>query len=316
MGHWCVLGSGVTGLCVATALIERGESCEVITAPEAPAASQLAGGMLAPFCEAESAPEYVLSAGQQALAWWQAHVSGVAQKGTLVLAPPRDSRELNRFAERTERHQWVEPGNLEPDLEGRFSRGLLFSDEGHLDPRQALTELRQRLVDQGVVFHQGPPKGQVIDCRGMAASDALPDLRAVRGEMVILQTHEVILERSVRLLHPRFPCYLVPRSNGVFMLGATMVESNDTSPVSVRGLMELLNSAYTIHPAFAEARILETGAGLRPAFADNLPDIRYRDGIFYVNGMYRHGFLLAPVMAERLMQQLEEAPCESNTTVM
>ena len=122
--------------------------------------------------------------------------------------------------------------------------------------------------------------------------------------MLILQSTEVHFSRPIRLLHPRFPCYLVPRSEGRFMLGATMVESNDASAISARAMMELLSAAYTIDPALAEARVIETGSGLRPSYPDNMPDIRYQDGAFYINGMYRHGFLLSPIMAEKFMQQL------------
>lgn len=304
MTCWSVIGGGVTGLCVATALMERGESLEVITDPDKPAVSRLAGGMLAPYCEAESAPACVCEQGRKSLQWWEAHVDHVEQNGTLVLAPARDSVELNRFARMTRDHQSVTPVELESDLEGRFARGLFFPGEGHLDPRRALAKLRKTLMEQGVEFREGRPRGRPIDCRGMGAADQLRDLRAVRGEMMILQTTEVSFSRPLRLLHPRFPCYLVPRGDGRFMLGATMVESNDTSPISARALMEMLASAYAIHPAFAEARVVETATGLRPAFADNLPAIRYQNGIFYINGMYRHGFLLAPVMAERLLLQL------------
>jgi glycine oxidase len=304
MTRWSVIGSGVTGLCVATALMEEGEALEVITDPDVPAASRLAGGMLAPDCEAESAPASVATDGRASLQWWAARVCGVIRQGTLVLAPARDSAELTRFARMTANHQWIAPAQVEPDLEGRFARALLFGEEGYLDPRRALVELRASLIEAGVAFRQGPPRGRPIDCRGMAAADQLSDLRAVRGEMVILRTAEVAFSRPLRLLHPRFPCYLVPRGDGRFMLGATMVESDDDGPISARALMELLASAYAIHPAFAEARVVETGTGLRPAFPDNLPAIRYCGGTFYVNGMYRHGFLLAPVMANKLMQQL------------
>ena len=131
----------------------------------------------------------------------------------------------------------------------------------------------------------------------MAATSSLKNLRAVRGEMLIFECHEVNFLRPIRLLHPRFPCYLVPRANGRFMVGATMVESNDDSPISARALIEMLSSVYAIHPAFAEARIVETGTGCRPSFPDNIPQIIEQDGKFYINGMYRHGFLLAPVLA-------------------
>lgn len=306
MSRWSVIGDGVTGLCVATLLAERGESLEVIASEQYRAASHWAGGMLAPWCEGESAPPEVVELGQRSAAWWSARVDGVACHGTLVVAPPRDAPELRRFARMTDAHQWVEPGTLEPDLAGRFARALFFAAEAHLDPRRAMQQLREKLLRAGVNVHHGQPAGRVIDCRGIHAADKLPGLRAVRGEMLILHSTEVQFSRPIRLLHPRFPCYLVPRAQGHFMLGATMVESHDDSPISARALMELLSAAYAIHPALAEARIVESGTGLRPAWPDNIPEIHYRNGIYYLNGMYRHGFLLAPLMAEKLMHQLKQ----------
>ncbi|AUX74591.1 FAD-dependent oxidoreductase [Erwinia pyrifoliae] len=306
MSRWSVIGDGVTGLCVATLLAGRGESLEVITDAHHQPASHLAGGMLAPWCEGESAPSEVVELGQRSSPWWSAHVDGVEHRGTLVVAPPRDAPELTRFARMTHAHRWVKPDTLEPDLAGRFARGLFFAGEAHLDPRRAMQQLREKLQRSGICFHQGKPAGRVIDCRGIHAADELPGLRAVRGEMLLLHCDDVQFSRPVRLLHPRFPCYLVPRTEGRFMLGATMMESHDSSPISARAMMELLSAAYSIHPALAEARILESGTGLRPAWPDHIPEIRHRNGIWYLNGMYRHGFLLAPVMAEKLMQQLTE----------
>jgi glycine oxidase len=299
-----VLGCGVAGLCVATLLAERGEDVEVIDDETRQPASWFAGGMLAPWCEAESAPREVISLGQHSAAWWHQRVSGVEHQGTLVVAPPRDSQELNRFARMTEQHQWVDPAEIEPALEGRFARGLFFSQEAHLDPRLALREMRAALMQRGVSFSAHAPSGQVIDCRGIHAAPELPRLRAVRGEMLILHSDDLQFFRPIRLLHPRFPCYLVPRRGGHFMLGATMIESDDASPISARAMMELLSAAYTIHPALAEARVMESGSGLRPAYPANLPEIHYQNDTFYLNGMYRHGFLLAPMLAEQLMQRL------------
>jgi len=301
-----VVGSGVAGLCVATLLAEQGETVEIITQPDCRAASHWAGGMLAPWCEAESAPPQVIEWGQHAASWWAKRVEGVEQQGTLVVAPPRDSRELTRFASMTQQHQWVAPGEVEPALENRFARGLFFAGEAHLDPRRALQQLHDKLQQAGVPIHSGKPSGKIIDCRGIHAADQQPSLRAVRGEMLILHAPEIQLSRPVRLLHPRFPCYLVPRASGHFMLGATMVESHDSSPISARAMMELLSAAYSLHPALAEARITESGTGLRPAYQQNLPQVRYENGRFYLNGLYRHGFLLAPIMAEKLMLQLTQ----------
>ena len=64
-------------------------------------------------------------------------------------------------------------------------------------------------------------------------------------------------------------------------------------------MVELLSAAYTLHPAFGEAEIIELGADARPAFPDNLPHLIRRDRTLYLNGLYRHGFLLAPAMARR-----------------
>ena len=304
MSGFSVFGCGVAGLCVATLLAERGAEVEVIGDDAHQPASWFAGGMLAPWCESESAPPTVIELGQHSAAWWQQRVSGVEHQGTLVVAPPRDSQELNRFARMTAQHQWVDPANIEPALEGRFARGLFFAAEAHLDPRRALMEMRETLQQRGVTFHQQSPRGQIIDCRGIHAAPELPRLRAVRGEMVILHSSELHFSRPIRLLHPRFPCYLVPRRDGHFMLGATMIESDDSSSISARAMMELLSAAYAIHPALAEARVVESGSGLRPAYPNNLPEIHYQNGTYYLNGLYRHGFLLAPLLAEQLMQRL------------
>jgi glycine oxidase len=67
----------------------------------------------------------------------------------------------------------------------------------------------------------------------------------------------------------------------------------------------LLGLAYALHPAFGEAEIVELGAGVRPAFPDNVPRAIVRPGLIRVNGAYRHGFLLAPVMAAAVAAYLE-----------
>lgn len=73
----------------------------------------------------------------------------------------------------------------------------------------------------------------------------------------------------------------------------------------MRSALELLGAAYALHPAFAEAEIVEAGAGVRPAFADNVPKVAVQGRTIYVNGLYRHGFLLAPALAELVAQYLE-----------
>jgi len=306
-----VKGAGVAGLTAAFELARGGARVVVIDAKAglAGSASWFAGGMLAPFCERENAEEAVVSLGLQAAAWWERAVPGsVSFEGTLVVAPRRDASEIDRFAARTRSFTRLGADDiaaLEPDLAGRFDRGLFFKEEAHLDPRQALTGLQDRLASMEVGFCFGctEPPGDyvpdvVVDCTGMAAAGVLPDLRGVRGEMLHLETMEIALSRPVRLIHPRIPIYIVPRGDGRFMVGATMIESASDEPITARSMMELLNAAYALHPAFGEARVVEAASGVRPAYPDNLPRVTQRSGTVYVNGLYRHGFLLAPALAQ------------------
>ena len=112
----------------------------------------------------------------------------------------------------------------------------------------------------------------------------------------MLHAPDVRITRCIRFLHPRIPLYVVPRGDGRYMVGATMIESADASPVSARSAIELLSAAYALHPGFGEARIVEMHADVRPSFPDNMPRVVERGGCFYVNGFYRHGFLLAAAM--------------------
>ncbi|WP_296098761.1 glycine oxidase ThiO [uncultured Agrobacterium sp.] len=313
-----IKGAGVAGLTAALELTRRG--CVVTVFDTAPqighGASWFAGGMLAPWCERESAEQAVLDLGQSALDWWEEAAPGlVTRHGTLVVAPARDKAELSRFASRTSGYRLVDEDEiaaLEPDLAGRFRHGLFFEGEGHLDPRLAMAALHQRLVASGVAFHLGggpPDEGgfdRIVDCTGHARVGSLSGLRGVRGEMLYLATSEVSLSRPVRLLHPRIPLYIVPREPGRFMVGATMIEMEEAGPISARSMMEFLNAAYALHPSFGEAQIIETGTGIRPAFPDNLPRIVEEGKTLSINGAHRHGFLLSPAMARQAADFIEQ----------
>lgn len=312
-----VKGAGVMGLTAALEIARRGLSVDIhdTAAKVGHGASWYAGGMLAPWCERESADEAVVRLGCSALDWWDEATPGlVVRNGTLVVAPARDKSELARFAARTSQHRSVneeEIAALEPDLGGRFRHGLFFEREGHLDPRLAIVALQQRLMPMGVAFHLGGEPisetvfDRIVDCTGHAQLGSLEKLRGVRGEMLYLATPDIALSRPVRLLHPRIPLYVVPREPGRFMVGATMIETEDAGPISVRSMMEFLNAAYALHPSFAEAKIVETGTGIRPAFPDNLPSVTRSGNTLFINGAHRHGFLLSPAMAIKAADSLE-----------
>ncbi len=311
-----IIGAGIAGAWQALLFAQAGRavtlherSDEAMTV----STSHWAGGMLAPWCEAETSEPLISRLGIRSLDLWRQHFPQTPFKGSLVVAHARDRADFERFAKLTTGHQRLDAralGELEPSLEGRFRDGLFYADEGHVEPRAVLPELHARIAAAGgaVKFNsdQTPDQldGIVIDCRGLAARDTQPELRGVKGEMIIVETAEVELSRPVRLIHPRWPLYVIPRGDGRFMLGATSIEAED-SGVSVRSALELLGAAYAVHPAFAEARIVEFGSGLRPAFPDNLPRIAVNKERISVNGLYRHGFLLAPALAELTLGYVE-----------
>jgi glycine oxidase len=304
-----VIGAGIAGAWQALLFAKAGHAVTLHERGDdamAQATSHWAGGMLGPWCESEVSEPLVTRLGLRSLALWREHVPDTPFNGSLVVAHPRDRSDFERFARMTSGHRRIQGdgvSELEPSLDGRFREALFFPDEGHVEPRRVLPELHARIRAAGgqIKFGSAPEaadmEGLAIDCRGFAARDRFPDLRGVKGEMVIVETDEIALARPVRLMHPRWPLYIIPRENHRFMIGATSIEREDDG-VSVRSALELLSAAYAVHPAFGEARIVEIGAGLRPAFPDNLPRIAIDKNRIAVNGLFRHGFLLAPALAE------------------
>ena len=183
-----VIGAGVAGLAVTRALLDRGAQVRLVDRngpPGAHGCSWWAGGMLAPFCEGESAEEPVVRLGQRAADWWDKHTGLVQRHGSLVVSAARDHGDLKRFARRTDHFREVsgpEITALEPDLGTRFSRGLFFDTEAHLSPRAALAALFESVTKDGTQFEVAEvapdaQDGLVVDCRGYAARDATPELR-------------------------------------------------------------------------------------------------------------------------------------------
>jgi glycine oxidase len=320
-----IIGAGIAGSWQALLFARAGHAVTLLDrgdATKAHGASHWAGGMLAPWCEAEASEPAITRLGIRSLDLWRTHLPETSFNGSLVVAHPRDRADFDRFARLTVEHERLDAGGiarLEPALDGRFREALFFPAEGHVEPRAVLPKLHAGIAEAGgsIRFDTEhdpgaplPDSDIVIDCRGLTARDVFPDLRGVKGEMIIVETSEVSLARPVRLIHPRWTLYVIPRDSNRFMLGATSIESEDTG-VSVRSALELLTAAYAVHPAFGEARIVEFGAGLRPALPDNLPRIAVDGKRIAVNGLYRHGFLLAPALAELTLAYVERGAIDN-----
>jgi glycine oxidase len=207
---------------------------------------------------------------------------------------------------------------LEPSLHGSAGplHAWLLRGEGHIDTVRTLQALHDdaphvqwhwastvaRIEPHTLALAHGGTRrfDLVVDARGAGARPDLP-VRGVRGETVWLHAPGLGLQRPVRLLHPRHRVYIVPRADDTVLIGASEIESEDRSPVSLRSAVELMAAAHSVMPALAEARILRMDRNLRPALPDHRPLIDTRDGLLRINGLYRHGWLLAPSLVDEAL---------------
>jgi glycine oxidase len=285
--------------------------------------SLTAAGMIAPFCEMEYSHPDIANLGVESFELWDqitAFLGGdinYDKKGTLVLAHPQDKKELLRLKEIINKHF---PGKeiyqevVAKDYEQvSLEDGLFFPFEGQIDPLDVFSAINRELFPKlkGLYFNTRVEEinsnkikannkiysfDLVIDSRGLEAK--LDDLRGVRGELLLVRAPDVKLTRPIRLMHPRYPIYIAPRKDHKFLIGATSVESTSMEPITVRSTLELLSAAFSVNPGFSEANILESRVGLRPCFSNHLPKIYLEDGLIRANGLYRHGYLISPMIAK------------------
>ena len=338
-----IAGAGLLGRLLAWRLARAGHRVAVFDpAPDAQvrhdgrgAAAFTAAGMLSPLAESDLGGPVVRRLGERSLPRWRRIAAAlsaephalVRQCGSLLLAHAPDGAQAQRLlaALGTEAPAPLSRSDLEalePGAGRAFAPGLrawLLAGEGQVLPAALLQALQQQARD--VQWHWGRRVAEVeprrlhlddgsvhdadlaVDVRGLGARPPLP-LRGVRGEVLWLHAPGLGLTRPCRLLHPRHPVYLVPRPGDIVVIGASEVESEDRSPVSLRSAVELMAAAHSALPALAEARIVHLETNLRPALPDNQPAIQHAPGLLRINGLYRHGWLMAPALVDDALAQL------------
>ncbi len=347
---YAIVGGGLMGRLLALALARGGAQVDLFDkgGPDgAHAAARIAAAMLAPLAESAITEDSVVRMGLHSLPRWKEIITSLTkpvyfqQDGTLILWHRQDASDAERFAAHLEKNCRSNSDlsaplklnnealrEIEPGVADRFNQGLYLPHEGQLDNRQLLDALVDELAVLQVQCHwhteidpqelrKQTAYRAVIDCRGTGAkaswsSGETPNnLRGVRGEVVRLYAPEVKLRRPTRLIHPRYPIYIAPKENDIYVVGATEIESDDLSEMSVRSAMELLSAVYTVHSGFAEARILEMATQCRPTLKNNLPAIRTKKDkglvdLIMINGLYRHGFMISPAVLDCALQVLEQ----------
>jgi glycine oxidase len=304
------------------------------------AAAFTAAGMLCPLAELDHADPATAALGWRSIALWREAINQLpgtpffSEIGSLLLAHRQDraaaDRVLARIAHGMNSPVWLAGGSrarpspltmaqltaLEPSVQGP-AHAWLLPGEAQIDTVATMAALHAGAA--GVQWHWREPvhaleprslhtgSGKhrfdwVFDVRGTGAAPDMP-VRGVRGEMVWLHAPGLDLQRPVRLLHPRHRVYVLPRPGDVVLVGASEIESEDRSPISLRSAVELMAAAHSVLPALAEARIIRMDSNLRPALPDNAPRIDCAVGLVRINGLFRHGWLLVPALVEQALQQ-------------
>ncbi len=308
-------------------------------------AGYIAASMVSPATEAVQTERMVKTLGSVSLKLWPEWLAELPEavfyqnNGTLVVAHQGDQSEMARFVKRAqhilEDSDYIELTQSglhekEPQLAKQFDHALFFKDESSLDNRQLYQQLTTILTTSPLCNWQkceaiktlsseaiaqlskqyfnceSDCYDEVIDCRGNGAKSDMAGLRSVRGEVIRVYAPDVDFKHAIRLIHPRYPMYLAPRPNHEYVLGATVIESDDMSAVSVRSGLELMSVLCTLNKCFAEARILEMASHCRPAMSNNMPTIRRTSWGLQVNGLYRHGYLFSPAIITDVLALLNE----------
>ncbi|MDR2213057.1 MAG: FAD-binding oxidoreductase [Pseudomonadales bacterium] len=339
-----IAGAGLAGRLLAWRLLRTGYAVTLFDRDDGSgqeSAAYAAAAMLAPYSETVGSGHALIEPGLRAIEIWRAWLaeleqdSGLSvpwqQRGSVVVAHPLDRGELTWFQQKLQTLtpesaadcQFLNAAALyevEPELSA-FSEALYLPREGCIDNRALFAALTRALTQRGADWHSGQTILEVsagrilttsgshaftlaLDCRGTGAKAQMPGLRGVRGELLWLHAPEVKLNRPVRLMHPRYQLYIAPRPEQVYVIGATELESESMAPITVRSELELLSALYSVHEGFSEASVLEARSHCRPAFADNLPKISLSEGLMRVNGLYRHGYLLGPLLVESALAAL------------
>jgi glycine oxidase len=145
----------------------------------------------------------------------------------------------------------------------------------------------------------------IVNCAGAWAGQLPPQkfpTRPVKGQMLSLATSRDLLQHVIRA--PEI--YLVPRSDGRILAGATVEEAGYDKRTDADTIQRMHQAAIRLVPALAQARMLEAWAGLRPGSPDHLPILGATriQGYFVETGHFRDGILLTPATAKVMAQMI------------
>ena len=325
------MGGGIIGLSVARELRKQGADVLVVERGEpGRESSHAAGGMLAncgdetppklrPLAKAsaEMYPEFA-----QELEDESGMKVDLRSDGTLLFPAPEHPIDQITGASELPRPL----AELEPGLNAS-GRTAVFLPERSVCPRALTLAALKAAKHRGVEVASGSAvisvdvQGEhangvttdktsyhaaaIVNCAGAWAGQIPPvkfPARPVKGQMVCFAMPQRDALRHV----VRCPeIYLIPRSDGRLLAGATVEEAGFDKRTVPETIQRLRRAAMAMLPALAQVRVLEDWAGLRPGTPDNLPILGETSvpSYFVATGHFRDGILLAPATA-RVMAQV------------
>jgi glycine oxidase len=336
-----VIGGGIIGLSLSIELRKRGATVLVVERGEpGREASHAAGGMLVdcPF-ETPAALQPLATASARMYPEFAHEVemeSGLKvdlrDQGTILLPAVAISHPALEAATFPSPLAELEPGLAD------FNRPAFFLHERSVDPRAlaraALQAAKHRGVDissgeevTGVNLSGGRVAGvtttktsfhapKVVNCAGAWSGQIAPHAfptRPVKGQMLCLASPSRNLLKHV-IRSPEV--YLIPRSDGRILVGATVEEAGFDKRTDVETIQRLRRAAVSLVPELRNAKILEDWAGLRPGTPDGLPilGVTVTPGYYVATGHFRDGILLAPITAEVMADVMTGTSCKHDLT--
>tara|TARA_B100000575_G_scaffold286118_1_gene282361 strand:+ start:1013 stop:2071 length:1059 start_codon:yes stop_codon:yes gene_type:complete len=339
-----IVGGGLLGRLAAFMLTKGGHAVEVYERTSqrpAPTSSRSAAftsaGLLSPISEKETGGNVIFDLGMKSLRLWHQiddQISeivnegmGLFLKGNLFVSSPAEinyaTRIFNKIGFNSAPLSKNQRMMIEPNLSDKLTCWIV-PDEGQIYPSRALNtlvEATNKLVTNKSVWHFDTQINEfgpgwiktrenvvnydyVLDVRGVKASDV--GIRGVRGEVILLAPPpNFFLSHPVRFLHPRFKIYIVPHDKERVLVGSTEIESEDLSPISLQSALDLLTVAQYVLPELSESRIISTDTNLRPASFNNKPFFKIKKNLVHVNGLFRHGWLIAPALLVEVFSKLK-----------
>ncbi|MDA8195594.1 MAG: glycine oxidase ThiO [Actinomycetota bacterium] len=238
-------------------------------------------------------------------------LSAVESEGSeLRLLEPLLSPQVN-YGISTEIDQQVDNRALYDALK-RVNNRLGVNTVGH----KVVKVERDRMGDYRIFNDSGSNSlfNLVIVANGTSSNSIEGDLkeisnfiRPVKGQ-IIRARHSIDTKapgKIIRYSVDSRPGYIVTRSNGEVVIGATSEEVGFDDRLKARSTYELLHDAIRVLPIVGEYSIEEINVGFRPASDDNLPIIgALKENLWVALGSYRHGILLSMYIGKMVSEAI------------